>query len=268
MSNLGLVFKSLKKSQGILEDLFENPGLCFVVHYSCESFYDRTSGISPRITSIAVKSLGSGQITSFSIHLIAERMGIPFASINQNYNTLETDMLREYYSFVQAHNHSKWIHWKMNDTNYGFKAIEQRYQALQGTPTVISDHNKYDLSSLIRDIYGENYSDHPRMQSLIKMNQITDKDFMNGEQEANAFSQGNYLDLHRSTLRKVGVLHTIGEKAATGTLNTNAWGFRSTWMNILVTLGKIQKHWLTTLILFVAAFLGLFTDIGSLIPKD
>jgi len=39
----------------------------WVIHYSCESFYDRPNGASPRITSIAVRKLDSGQTLSFSI---------------------------------------------------------------------------------------------------------------------------------------------------------------------------------------------------------
>ncbi|MGE3611713.1 MAG: hypothetical protein AB7I27_19135 [Bacteriovoracaceae bacterium] len=263
MSNLSLLVKNMNKSQEKIKDLFENTGRCYVIHYSCESFYDRTSTDSPRITSIAVKNVESEQVTSFSIHLIAERNRTPVDLITQNYDALETQMLQDFFYFVGAHTHVYWIHWKMRDNNYGFKAIEHRFSVLGGSPVIIPDNNKFDLSSLIHDIYGDNYAGHPRLPSLVKLNEITDMDFLTGAEEARAFDQGRYFDLHRSTLRKVDILQTIGTKAASGTLKTNSWAFRSVTMNILVIVERIQKHWLTTLILFVAAILGLFTDVGN-----
>lgn len=256
--------KNRKDARSKIEQIFENPNQYFIIHYSCESFYNNKSITSPRITSIAIKSLESNQISSFSIHLTAERRGIAFNLINQNFNILEQEMLKDYYDFVKAYGHAKWVHWNMRDTNYGFKAIEHRFQVLGGIPVIISDHDKIDLSPLIHIIYGDNYSDHPRLESLIRMNGITDKDFLNGEEESQAFMQGNYFDLHRSTLRKVDVLHTIGIKAASGTLITKKWAYKSELMNILVLLQKIQQHWITTLVLFIAAFLGFFTNIKSL----
>lgn len=265
MSNLDLLLKKRKKAKETIEGLFENPEQCFVVHYSCESFYNNPSPNSPRITSIAVKSLRSNQITSFSIHQTAEKLKVSFSAIGNHYNTLEADMLKDFYSFVNGFNHSKWIHWNMRDSNYGFSAIEHRYCVLGGAPVIIPDRDKYDLSPLIHDVYGDNYSGHPRLQSLIKMNSITDKDFLSGQGEADAFTNGRYLDLHRSTLRKVDVIHTIGSKASLGTLKTKAWAFNSPLMSAIVVIQKVQQYWLTTFILFIIALLGLFFDLRGLL---
>ena len=54
-----------------LVKIINNPNDVVVIHYSCESFYDRPDGTSPRITSIAVRNLATGQTESFSIHQIA-----------------------------------------------------------------------------------------------------------------------------------------------------------------------------------------------------
>lgn len=64
-----------------------------MIHYSGESFYDRPDGASPRITSIAVRKLDTGQTLSFSIHQVAERAGIAFAQIERSYDKLERMML-------------------------------------------------------------------------------------------------------------------------------------------------------------------------------
>lgn len=48
------------------------------------------------------------------------------------------------------------------------------------------------------------------------------KGFFWGAEEAAAFENKNFVLLHRSTLRKVDIMHTITEKAASGVLKTNA----------------------------------------------
>jgi hypothetical protein len=105
-----------------------------VIHYSCESFYDRTDGSTPRVTSIAVRNLGTGQTESFSIHKVAELKGIPVGNISAHYDSLEKEMLDEFGHFLQANSHCTWVHWNMRDINYGFQAIEHRHKVLGGVP--------------------------------------------------------------------------------------------------------------------------------------
>lgn len=57
-----------KEGWAILDRLFADAENLWIIHYSCESFYDRPEGRSPRITSIALRKLSSAQTTSFSIH--------------------------------------------------------------------------------------------------------------------------------------------------------------------------------------------------------
>ncbi len=56
-----------------LKGILDNRASYLIIHYSCESFRERNQAKSPRITSIAIRSLESGQIESFSIHKIAEK---------------------------------------------------------------------------------------------------------------------------------------------------------------------------------------------------
>ncbi len=67
-----------KTAHAKLDSVFADAANTWVIHYSCESFYDRPNGASPRITSIAVRRLDSGQTLSFSIHQVAEERSIPF----------------------------------------------------------------------------------------------------------------------------------------------------------------------------------------------
>lgn len=156
-----------KKAEKTLNELMESRNMVNVIHYSCESFYDRKDGSSPRITSIAVQNLANGQIYSFSIHQFAERKGANPQQLEDNFDEFEGQMLKEFYAFVEKHLNHKWLHWNMRDVNYGFQAIEHRYKVLKGKPQKISETNLFDLSRILVDIYGPKYSSHPRLEKLI-----------------------------------------------------------------------------------------------------
>jgi hypothetical protein len=206
--------------------LLTNPQVV-VIHYSCESFYDRPGGASPRITSIAVRNLDSSQTTSFSIHQIAERRSYSANALEQHYDDLEKLMLDEFYEYVRYHGSHIWLHWNMRDINYGFPAIAHRYKVLQGVPENLDEDKLVNLSKLLVHIYGENYVGHPHLPSLVDKNEIANKDFLNGKDEAHAFIDKQYVRLHQSTLRKVAVLANIAEKTFDGSLKTDA-----TWKNV------------------------------------
>jgi hypothetical protein len=171
----------------ILDSLFADAANTWVVHYSCESFYERTSGTSPRITSIAVRNLGSAQTRSFSIHQMAELRKLSFDKIDQNYDALELEMLRAFFEHVGSYKGAKYLHWNMRDINYGFAALEYRYKVLGGNPIVIDDDKKFDLSRILIDIFGTGYIGHPRIEMLLEKNSIKPLNFMTGKQEAEAF---------------------------------------------------------------------------------
>ena len=220
-------FEKHKKAVQILSEIDKNPENYLVIHYSCESFYDISDGHTPRITSIAVYSYNTAQTESFSIHKTAEKEKICIGQIESKYDQLEREMLDEYFQFVKEHRTMKWMHWNMRDINYGFKAIEHRYEVLGGNPTVIEDSCKIDISRLFIQCYGVNYIEHPRLESLLKYNHITAKDFMPGAEEAKAFEKKEYIKLHQSTLRKVDVLANILIRAIDRTLRV-----RSKWWQI------------------------------------
>ena len=84
--------RRIKKRNAALKrigELDQKSEACVVIHYSCESFYDKTDGKTPRVTSIAVRNLASGQTESFSIHKVAEQRGIDFSNIESTYDSLE-----------------------------------------------------------------------------------------------------------------------------------------------------------------------------------
>jgi len=210
-----------KAALATLDSLFADAANVWIVHYSCESFYERPEGRSPRVTSIALRKLDSAQTVSFSIHQTAERRGIRFEQIEEHYDDLEREMLTAFFAHLGSHRGMKYLHWNMRDVNYGFQAIEHRFRVLGEQPHVVEDDKKFDLSRLLIGIYGVGYIGHPRMEKLLETNHIAPRDFLTGAQEAKAFEDRDFAALHQSTLRKVDVIANIAGRAHDRDLKTN-----------------------------------------------
>lgn len=246
-----------KKALNTISELMKHPESVIVIHYSCESFYDRPDGSSPRVTSIAVRNLATGQTTSFSIHQMAERKKVPLDKISENYDELEKLMLEKFYDYANSHITHKWLHWNMRDINYGFPAISHRYQVLGGESKEIHESSLVDLARLITALYGVGYIGHPRLEKLVEKNKITAKDFLTGAEEAVAFNNKEYVKLHQSTLRKVDILANIIERADNNSLKTN-----STWKdrygNYLEAIGEyLSETWWAKALAFIATVGGI-----------
>lgn len=240
-----------------LNDLARKEEHVLLVHYSCESFYDRPEGQTPRVTSIAVRNYSSGQTVSFSIHKIAEIQHIPFKEIENNYNDREKEMLDEFFAYLKERRTHIWVHWNMRDINFGFPALEHRYRVLGGDPVILEDTQKVYLARLLIAMYGTRYIGHPRRESLIKNNKITDLGFLSGKEEADAFDSKDYVKLHQSTLRKVDAFGDILKRTSEGSLNTNA-----KWTDIHGLSPRLWAEWATEHWLFV--FLAIAASIVTI----
>ena len=247
-----------------LDDLFANATNVTVIHYSCESFYDRPEGRSPRITSIALRKLDSAQTTSFSIHQVAERRGTAFNQIDNHYNTLEKEMLTTFFEHLGSYRQAKYLHWNMRDVNYGFQAIQHRFEVLGEEPYEVPEDKKVDLARLLIDIYGVAYIGHPRMINLMERNHIAPRDFLTGADEALAFDQRNFAALHQSTLRKVDIIANIAGRAHDRYLRTNTswWAMHGGRIRTFVTWTIEHKAlaFTGTAITIASALIFLLTD--------
>ena len=213
-----------KVARSTLDKIFAEASSFWVIHYSCESFYNTPEGRSPRITSIAVRKLDSGQTFSFSIHKVAEIKRVPLSDIDEQYDCLEREMLQDFYRHLKNYQQMKYLHWNMRDSNYGFQAIEHRFRVLGGKDDelyVVDENNKTNLARLLIEIYGTRYVEDPRLHELLKKNNISQLDFLTGKDEATAFVEKDLVALHRSTLRKVDVISGIATRAHDRTLKTN-----------------------------------------------
>jgi len=253
-----------KKAIDLLHSITDNQEHSIIIHYSCESFYDRNDGTSPRITSIAVRNCYSALTTSFSIHQTAEINKVKMTEIPNSYDRLEKMMLDLFYDYVRRHKGYRWLHWNMRDINYGFSAIAHRYSVLEGTPEVIPDNKMIDIARLLISIYGPAYIGHPRLSKLIQKNGISDKDFLSGPDEALAFEQGKYVELHQSTIRKVDIMSNIISRAADNSLKMNTKMHEHIKL-YPAALGELPKeHWLFSIILSLCTILGFALGIPQL----
>lgn len=244
-----------------LREIVQSPRSLLIIHYSCENLFDRPQDATPRITSIAIRHYGSGQTTSYSIHKVAEIDHVPYAAITEHYDRLERQMLDEFFVFVREHKDYHWMHWNMRDVGFGFQAIEHRYRVLGGQPEIIADTNKHNLASLLIDIYSVRYAKHPRLTTLIGLNDIGKSDFLSGKDEALAFESKDFIKLHQSTLRKVDIFPNILSRVLNGTLKT-----QSSFLDIYgLTPQDIgvwcRDHWLAALIFAIIALVGLAMSI-------
>lgn len=256
-----LRIKKRNEVRSELNKLYENSDRSLLIHYSCESFYDIKDGRTPRVTSIAVRNLKSAQTTSFSIHKIAEREGVDIVDIPEKYDQLEKKMLADFFDFVRCKEAFYFIHLNMRDENYGFAAIEHRFQVLGGQPYVIADDKKFDLSRSLISLFGRKYVGHGdgkgRFLTLVELNRITDRAALTGKQEADAFEAAEYVKLHQSTLRKVDCMSNIIERTVDGSLKTHASWTDAHGIHPKVLVEGVKDHWIWSAVVIVAVLTGL-----------
>lgn len=238
-----------------LEELGRKEEHVLLVHYSCDSFYDRPEGQTPRVTSIAVRNYLSAQTVSFSIHKIAEVENVEFSDIENNYDRLEKEMLSEFFDFLRERRTHIWVHWNMRDINYGFSALEHRFRVLGGEPVILEDSQKVDLARLLIALYGTRYTGHPRLESLMNKNRMTDLNFLTGKGEAGAFENKEYVKLHQSTLRKVDLFSNILGRTLDGSLKTDTRWTDIHGINPKLWTEIVAQHWIVALVGIAASVL-------------
>ena len=253
------VYQRQSQARKNLEAVWEHPGQVNVIHYSCESFLDRPDGRSPRITSIAVRNLKNGQTKSFSIHKFGELRGYKPCQLNDYYDELEKEMLSSFFKLAKERKEYKWLHWNMRDENYGFHALEMRYEILNKKPCpyIIDNEKKFDLSRILIGIYGKAYIGHPRLQSVMEKNKISNLRFKSGKEESSLFDEGKYVELHQSTLAKVDILSNICQLAYEGDLKTNAKWWSVHGPSIKAFMSWFNKHPIITFFTIIFTFISL-----------
>ena len=242
-----------------LRHLKQQDANLLAIHYSCQTLGDGNAGLSPRITSLAVLHVQSSSMHSFSIHLVAERRAVSRDDIPDRYDELEGEMLKLFYAFVQGRQDAYWLHWNMSNINYGFEAVAHRFSVLTGqTAPQIPDSKRFNLSSLISGIYGNDYVDDPKMVKLMELNGGRHRDFLTGAEEAAAFDSKEYIKLHKSTMSKVYWFQSTYKKLQARKLVTARTNF---WNRVNE---KLERPW-AKLLGFVGVIFALFQLIQAAI---
>ena len=213
----------MKAYRKIIDKIESKREKVYFIHYSCQNLSDENEAYSPRITSIAVLHMLSSQMHSFSIHLIAEEMHIQRENIFEEYDDIERNMLEKYFNFISNRKEdSIWIHWNMTNINYGFETLEHRFKVLTGKdPIHIDEHNKFNLSYILKRRYGSNYAKDPKMLNLMLLNnREKDRNFLSGEEEVRAYKAKEFIKLHNSTMCKVYFFRDVYNKLRVNRLKT------------------------------------------------
>lgn len=211
-----------KQSDEILAELIKlwnKPKNVWIIHYTSTNINDP---IYPaRITCLAFRPLSDTSTKSFSIFDEAQKIHLKIEKIPQNLDLLECNMLSHFFEYVQNLHHPTWLHWNMRNAQYGFDAIENRYQYLTDKTNQHVPGKRIDIAGAFKKIYGSNYADHPRLQSVCKLNDISLLCFVTGKEEAQAFQNCEYNKIQNSLFRKINCIHSLMQKCVDYSLITN-----------------------------------------------
>ncbi|HZL37861.1 MAG TPA: hypothetical protein VFC78_21260 [Tepidisphaeraceae bacterium] len=179
---------------------FQNAIIC---HYECDREFDIYT-YSRAILWIGVKQMATGEQSIFDCTLGREKRA-----------------LADFGKFVKTHARGCWIGWNMRDSKFGFEAIAHRQKTLGVNPTD-KPANVLDLARTFWEIHGDDYAPHPRLQSLIALNEIAAPDFVPPQgnlvaREALAVALGQKLDAIEKLLclQASGCLRISGAAATT-----------------------------------------------------
>ncbi len=239
-----------------LAEILDHPSSAFIIHYACQSFSQPQIYGSPRITSIAIRNIGTGQTTSYSIHEELELANIPVSDVHEHLDQLEFRMLDRYFVYLRENRNFRFLHWNMRDQKFGFPAIEHRFRTLGGTPFELPEQNRLDLAIIASDIYGSGYLPKPYLRNLAERNGLTIAGFLSGAEEPAAFANAQFARILQSTLCKVTVLSDVASLIHDSTLKTDA----TLWT---LNRGRVREIWHRYQNDPVAAFISIAVSMGA-----
>ena len=229
MGEAGEFFKEVQK----------HPDRFYLIHYSSQSLYDAEAGAhSPRITSIVVRHYSTGQTVSFATHTVAEELGIAPQDVEAKYDDVERELLTRFYNFARDRREKHWVHWNMRNVTFGFEHLEHRYRVLtRSDPPSIPVEVRTNLNDILKDKYGSDYADDPKMASLMELNGGRIQGFLSGKEESEAFAAKDFIRMNTSTIAKVGFFSFVISTASKGKLKTASKGL----LNLLDKLLESRK---------------------------
>lgn len=208
---------------------FDENSQVFGIHYANSGF--TKDGESPKIVSIAVKSLSSKNEWLFSLSEELEERNIrPTDASESDFIEAEKDMLKNFSGFLVANERAKWLTWNMHKANFGFQAISHRAKLLfkdeyekLNLNFEIMDENIMHMSMVVSQIYGDDYADHPKLMKLRELNKIESARLLEGRDEVKAFSTRELGTINDSVTSKVTSILTIYKLTRDKRLKVKKW---------------------------------------------
>jgi len=181
------------------------------IHYACESFYEAKDH-PPAVACITLVDFVSGGDMTFAL--------------TDSSTKDETKLLERYFDCLKQHSDVSLVHWNMNSSDFGFSALEKRLHFLDPNAAVHQHpaSRLYDLDDLITARHGRGYADHPKLQSLGRLNDFPFRHFRTGKEEAELFKGADVGTLKRSTVEKAWLIAFLSQRLLDGTLETNNGG--------------------------------------------
>lgn len=253
-----------REARKVIEKIYGQSEYALVIHYSCESFFKINDGVSPRIVCVCVRGLKHGGVKSFSLHHYAEKKKIPHPEIRLKYEELEKELLTDFFKYVKEHKNYKWMHWNMRNVNFGFQALEHRFEVLGGLPEIVPESSKVNLAALLQTIYGVKYCPDPVLVNLCNLNGLESEYFLSGKEESEAFDNEEYYKMYQSTTKKVDYISYIGTKALEGRLKSHSRWWKRYRLHPKLLVELWQSSWVFKVVASVATFLALARAAGFL----
>lgn len=202
-----------------LKSLLESSSKVLCIHCSRQNLLDNDNGrATPRVTAISVKSLDERMVKTFAIHLEAEKFKVEWEEVENYYDLLEENMIKEFNRFVGDCRQFQWLYWDTDGIHFGLEAIKHRYCVLVNTEgkgfTEIPIENRVNLNFHLKSIYGDDYESDPKLDNLMKSNNggFTRNGFLTLEEEAHHFNRLDFPSILDSVNCKVDFIITTLKK--------------------------------------------------------
>lgn len=241
-------------SDNFFKSIQRHPDRFYIIHYSSQSLYDEgLEGLSPRITSIVVMHYATRQTLSFALHAEAESLGISKDAIKDNYDLIEKALLQRFYAFLRDRREKHWVHWNMRNLTFGFEHLEHRYRSLcKSEPPSVPVEVRLNLNDILIERYGLDYAPGPRMKNLMLLNGELDPRFLEGEKEAEAFLNKEFIRMNSSTICKVEFFrHVIGL--------TIKGKLRTAGKSLMMRIDRLLESRAARMAAFIAAIAGIIS---------
>jgi len=248
-------YRSKERNEGRkkIAAILENRDDVFTIHYACESF---DASNTPRITSISIQNLSTGESKSFNLHVEALKKQYDINRLTKvELDASERALLQNFYKFVKAQKCS-WVHWNMKNSKYGFDALKNRYEILnpQKTAPNIRIQDRYDLSLLLKKLYGSTFETcetKGKLLNLARRNCFPLEGMLTGRREADAFDKKDFQAVMASSQAKAETIGLIAKAAGENRLKVatsiieiygmNAQGFLLCVLDHSSKIGKIAS---------------------------